>query len=278
MKPIHRGLWVGTTFTVLALTHGAAGHALIVDVDIATPGIQSSISVLPGTPVAVDIYVVDDGTGTLMTGYGIATNFNDTPGVLAISTPTVAGPLAGTIPTPFDLAAGVPTGPGAFLAPIGLAPFGFGPGGAFTASNGGTGYYDATAAPTGPTIPFALPGFLGGTALLETIGFTAVGPIGSASDIAPLGILVGGPPPGALPPIFGPGGVEFYDDSAGAPGGLGGYLAAPTGPIPPGPAFPAGVPGGLGPVTPGTIFIIPEPRTFLFGVLTTMFVLLRRRR
>jgi hypothetical protein len=274
MKPntVVAGLVVG----LLGTATGVHGHSLIVDVDVVTPGIQTTISVLPGTVVPVDIHLVDDGTFAPMTGYGIATNYNDTPGALGIFAPTVAGPLAGGVAAPFDLVAGVPTGPGLVLIPAGLPAFGFGPGGPFTATNGGTGYFDGLP-PFGPNPPFPLPGFIGGTVVLESITFVALGLPGMSSDIAPLGILAPGPPLGAAPAIGGPFGLEFYDNSAGAPGGLGGYPAIPVGAFGPNPSFPLGS-LGLPPVTPGTITIIPEPSGLLIGLLSLGSLLLRRRR
>lgn len=248
------------------------GFALAVDVDTVTPGIQSTMSVLPGATFAVDIHLVDDGTGTPLTGIGTAINFNDTPGTLFISAPTVAGPASAGVLTPVDLVSGLPVGIGAPLTPAGLPAFGTGPGGPFTGTDSGTGYYDGTTPPFGPAIPFFLPGTLGSSVILQTISFTAIGSPGAASDIAPLGILAPSPATGNAPPIGGPFGLEFYDNSAGAPGGLGTYPAAPIGPIPPGPAYPAGAPGGLFAVNPGTILFVPEPR-FPLLLLTAMVLL-----
>jgi hypothetical protein len=262
--------------TILGSSGSATGHALIVDVDTVTPGIQSSLSVMPGAMFTVDIHLVDDGSGTAMTGYGFAINFNDTPGVLGIASPTVAGPFAGTLITPADLITGPPVAPGVPLSPAGVPPFGIGPGGAFTASNGGTGYFESLGAPLGPNPPFALPGATGMTVLLQSLTFMALGTPGTSSDIAPLGILAAGPPPGSLPPIAGPGGVEFYDNSGGAPGGLGGYGAIPVGPFGPNPSFPLGSPG-LAAITPGTVSIIPEPHPLWLAALTGLVLLARKR-
>ena len=114
-----------------------------------------------------------------------------------------------------------------------------------------------------------LPG-LGGTILLQTVTFVAVGPIGSSSDIAPIGFLLpglGGGGVAAPPYLLGPGGIEFYD------AGLGTYPAA---------GFLAGVnplfPGGTPAMMPGTVTIVPEPSALLLGGLGFAGLFSRRKR
>lgn len=219
--------------------------------------------VLPGTLVPVDIHLVDDGV-TPITAYGGGTSFNDTPGVLGLMPPTVSGPVVGGILVPADLATAFPAAPvGTPLGPLGIPPFGAGPGGPSTGTDGGAGIYDLAGAAW-----IGMPG-LGGTVVCETVTFTAMGPIGSVSDVAPLGILgPPGPPVGAVPPVFGPGGLEFYDAT-----GLGAYGAVGFAPGA-NPAFPAGLPA----VRPGTIGIIPEPGGALPDTCGFAFLLLRRWR
>lgn len=261
MKPKHIHVAGGLALAFLASALVAKGHSLLVDLDPITPGFQTAVAVTPGTIVTADIHLVSDGV-TPLTGFALALNYNDTPGVLAPVTPTIAGPVAGAMAAPIDLGLGVATAPGAALAPLGVPVFGVGPGGPFTATDGGAGIYDFAGAPI-PLPP------LGGTIILESVMFAAVGPIGTMSDIAPLGVVVPGAPPGvAAPPVVAAGpGFEFYDA-----GGLGSYAALPFAPGA-NPAFPGGLPA----VGPGTVAIIPEPGSLLLS-LGGLGLLLRRRR
>lgn len=263
MKLKTRTLMSGLFAGLVGSASLANAHSIIVDMDPVTPGFQTAIAVPAGTVVMADIHLVDDGV-TPISGYGLATNFNDTPGTLALMPPTVAGPGVLAVGGPLDLVAGVPTGVGVPLAPAGVLPFGFGPGGPFLGSDGGAGYYDAGG--------FAWPGMpgLGGTIILETVTFTAIGPVGTFSDVAPLGIIMPGAPGGgvAVPPILpGPGGVEFYDAGIGSYGAVG--FAPGANPL---------FPGGLPAMMPGTVGIIPEPSVSLLGALGFAGLLLRRKR
>ena len=251
---------------ILALLLGSAslaqGHSLIVDLDPGTPGFQTSLSVLPGTVVTADIHLVDDGV-TPISGYGLATNFNDVPGTVGILAPTFDGGAAAAVLVPTDLATGFPIAPGGVLGPVGTPPFGIGPGGPFTGTDFGAGLYDLAGLAW-----VGMPG-LGGTIILETIVFSATGTPGSVTDIAPLGILTPGAPGGpALPPIAGPGGVEFYNAAVGGSYGAAPFLPGAN------PLFPAGTPA----IMPGTVTITPEPGAAMLALLGMVSLFLRRRR
>lgn len=240
-------------------------HALVVDMDMGTAGIQSGISAAPASIVTVGVYLIDDGSSPL-SGVGLSLNFNDGPlTVVSPGAPMVGEPpVAGVV----DLVSGGPVASGTFLTSAGLPASGAGPGGAFTGTDGGGGYFE----PTGGAFPGI--GFFGGTAgaeiLLMTLDLTVVGPAGSGTTISPVGILPigGGPGAPADPKLVGPlapGGAPFWDGDFFAGGG--GYLAAPV----PASSYPDAI-------TPGTLTVTPEPGVGILGILGLVGLIGARRR
>ena len=230
-----------TVLLLGCLARRAEAHAVVVDMDTTTPGIQTAFTATVGTVVPVDIYIVSDGA-TPVNAYGFDVEFNDFPGIVTLASATVFDPSGvglGAAPTPVDYTSGAPIVPGVALTPAGIPPFGIGPGGPFAGNDTGAGMYDISGA--GLFFGLAMPA-AGTPVLAETVSFTAA-TVGT-TDIAPLGIITPGmgagpfPPP---PPV--PGGFEFYD----------GFVTVASFPAAAaGTGFPAGI-------NPGTLTVIPIP-------------------
>ena len=81
-----------------AITAAPAALLVSVDMDTGTPGIQSSISVLPGAAFSVDLWVTVDAAG--LSSFSISSTFDTTelslnpPGGPAASQPALPGGLA----------------------------------------------------------------------------------------------------------------------------------------------------------------------------------------
>jgi len=258
--------------TLLANIVPASATALVVDVNSA-PGIQTSISVPPGTTVTADLYLISDGITTMDT-YGVAMEYNDTPGVLA-PIPTIptatAAPNPPQLPPPgasifsagteplVDLSSSTTLHPGTLLASFFFPPQNSGRSGHFTASDGGSGMFNPNWSPNNffgsSFIPEA-----GAMIFLQRLRFTAAAP--GTTEIFPAGIMdpIGGAifPPDA---VLDPWGLPFYDSWFG--------IATPATSVPS-----SGFPD---PITPGTVTVVPEPST-LFAALMTTVLFWRRRR
>ncbi len=209
---------------------------IVIDADPTTPppALEATMSYAMGAVFTVDVYLVIPGAPLPpVNAYGIAMEFNDVAGILALGGATVADPIPSgllaappmIVPpvVPTDLmpppAGGPFIAPGAPLVSPGFVPAALGPMGPFTASDGGAGIFEAAPLPFG----FPAPGMI----LLQTVPFTATA-LGM-SDIAPIGLFTGGPacgppfpvagtpPPAAvLPPVLiWPCVCELYDAATG---------------------------------------------------------------
>ena len=93
-------IWLGSLLAALGLLLGstlaAAAPVIAVDMDPITPGIDSTLTVLPGDVFTVDVVIFDDGTGPTTTFDTVILEvfFNDAGTVLGLG-PT--GPLGGTL-------------------------------------------------------------------------------------------------------------------------------------------------------------------------------------
>ncbi len=94
----------GVVSLFTAILPASAGLMVSVDMDTVTPGIQSSISVLPGAAFSVDLWATIDAAG--ISSFSISTTFDTTE--LSLSPP--AGPAASQPALPGGLAP--------FIAPV----------------------------------------------------------------------------------------------------------------------------------------------------------------
>ena len=115
-----RNTWIGGLTVALLLSNAPAALALpliSVDLDPATPGIQSTLTVDAGTSFTLDIVLTGDGSGVDTAVFD--TIFNDIGAVLGLSGGSGA-PTTGSAATlgfgAFDHYGGVQVGPGAPLA------------------------------------------------------------------------------------------------------------------------------------------------------------------
>lgn len=228
------------------------GHTLAVDMDLGTPGIQSSASAASGSVLTVGIVLVDDGVSG-STGVGLSLNFNDAGPVVAQASPVFGGPPAAGVD---DLVTNSPVGNGVPLAVVPVGPFGVGSGGPYAATTEGVGYFN----PFGGSLGFgAFFGFPGNEVLLMTVNLQVIGSVGSTTDLAPAGILPFAPGFAADPKAFGPlvvGGAHFWDADPFTMAG--GYPATA--------------------ITPGSLTVVPEPGSLALLVLGAGLLGRRRRR
>lgn len=180
---------------------------IVIDLDPMTPGIQTTLSVLPGASVTAITYFDPTLSGPLpINGFGIDLNWTATGAATATpSTPPMAGSIAPFGPGVADLVTATsPIFPGMPLASAGVPPFS-GP-----ASIGGVGLVDLTATFFGAGGPI-------GTAVdLFGVTFTIAGAPGDTVTFIPSGILV--PALGATAGVgpFVPGGAH-YQAGVGSP-------------------------------------------------------------
>jgi hypothetical protein len=132
--------------TLLALLLGATGWGesasaitLALDLDTATPGIQSTRTVPLGLTFAVDLVLVGDGF-TSFDEVVVDVGYNDAGPVLASGPGSVVALALSATAISWDVS--VPTvAPPLPAPPAALAPLGFAPAGPFTSNEGGFGYY-----------------------------------------------------------------------------------------------------------------------------------------
>lgn len=173
---------------------------IVIDLDPVTPGIQTSLSVLPGASVTAITYFDPTLSGPLpINGFGIDLNWTTTGAASATpSTPPLAGSIAPFGPGVADLvSAASPIFPGMPLSSAGVPPLGA------PASIGGVGLVDLTAT------FFGAGGPLGAAVDLFGVTFTIAGSPGDTVTFMPSGILVPsfGATAGSGP--FVPGGAHF---------------------------------------------------------------------
>ena len=256
--------------SLMLSTSTSRALSIVVDVDPVTPGIQGAYAVPLGSPAfPVDVYVIGDGA-TVMSSWAYALEFNDTPGVLGLAGPTTFDPTglgaAGAMVAPTGLlpvAGGPPLVPGAAL-PVLASPLSgaVGPGGPFTATDAGSGAFDAAGTMFGGApAPAGVPVLLTSTLFVPT----ALG----VSDVAAIGMFLPGPfPPGtpefAALAVAAVGAPEVYD----APTGVATFTGASPAPF-------GMIPGAITVVAP----IVPEPSTALpLMALVAVMSFLRRKK
>ena len=157
------------------LADSAAALTLAIDLDIATPGIQSTRTVGLGQSFAVDVVLVGDGV-TLFDEVILDIGYNDGVPVL-VSGPgsVVALDLISTVAMAWDVT--VPTvGPPLGPPPAALVPLGFAPSLPYLSSEGGFGYY---------TFPGDFP-VVGAGVEITVAGTTLTGVAPGSSTVAPL--------------------------------------------------------------------------------------------
>jgi hypothetical protein len=124
---------------ILAGVEPAAAITLAIDLDTATPGIQSLRTVSLGETFAVDVVLVGDG----VTGFDeviLDVGYNDAGPVLAPGPGSVVALALSATAIAWDVTVPV-VGPPLPAPPAALASLGFAPVAPFTASEGGFGYY-----------------------------------------------------------------------------------------------------------------------------------------
>lgn len=214
---------------IAVVTQAWSAPIISVDMDPTTPGIQTSLSVSPGAMFVVDVVILDDGlppTPTIFSHVTLDTYFNDAGAVLGLGPPPspIAGAITGTQATWDVFGPFTPTGPGAPLT-----TFPGGPTPPYTATSGAIGLSlvpNPFAPPPHPSFPPMPPS---GPTPIYSIGFTALGPPGSSSNILAAAPTVPAPPPFVA-------GIALYDQT-------------------------------IQPVqstsVPGTVSVVPEPATML---------------
>ncbi|MEM9079888.1 MAG: hypothetical protein AAGC74_04265 [Verrucomicrobiota bacterium] len=239
---------MGTCALVLGASELRA-HTVVIDLDLSTPGIQSTRSVVRNSTFLAGVVMISDGS-TPITSVALATMWNDAPGVLTAVSPTVASGGAGIFGFPSrhvaDQTVVVADDP---MPSLGLAAFDVGTQGAFQSTDGGVGVYG----------DFLNTAPLAGELALWRIELRATGALGSSSDVAAFGVIDSGSAATSfVPSVVGSGGVEFFDSGVFGGGGTGAYGATSLG--------------------VGTVTVIPEPSVSLLSALCSLGVWARRRR
>ena len=208
---IMKKLLTTTAAGILSLALSAATAWAIptisVDLDPISPGIQSSLTVTPGTAFTVDIVYTGDGVSTFDLAI-MNVGFNDAGPVLvpgpglSPGAPT-AGAMAGTSIFSVDAGTFLPVVPGGALTPLPTVPV---PGFAGVIGAVGIGSF-----PPFPVIP------LGTTLSLLSVDFIASS--AGTSTILPTGIFgpilsISSPIAGPVPALIAPGSVNAVPEPA----------------------------------------------------------------